>query len=126
MKRDFADRLIANLRSGKFQQTREVLCDGTGHCCLGVAYETAGYKAKLTPFRDRDVWVYYPGSATSILDPDFQKEIGMRSPTGEFRIDAYVSENKLYAVYQSLTALNDGGFTFDQIADVIDYFWDVL
>lgn len=33
---------IEALRSGKYKQTRQILRDGNGHCCLGVLCEVAG------------------------------------------------------------------------------------
>ena len=57
---------VAALRSGKFRQTRNVLCrQGVGHCCLGVACEVAiegGAELKRRS-QGRDSVVTYEASA---------------------------------------------------------------
>lgn len=39
---------IEALKSGKYKQTRKVLGNTEGHCCLGVACEVAGYEKSLS------------------------------------------------------------------------------
>lgn len=41
MKTNLKSAWVANLRSGKFDQTQEALHDNMGYCCLGVLLETA-------------------------------------------------------------------------------------
>jgi hypothetical protein len=42
MNPEFKSKWIADLRSGVYKQTKSVLYDGDGYCCLGVLCKTAG------------------------------------------------------------------------------------
>lgn len=39
MKKSIANKWVKALRSGKYTQTKNNLCDDVGHCCLGVLCE---------------------------------------------------------------------------------------
>ncbi len=39
MKKSIANKWVKALRSGKYTQTKNHLCDSVGHCCLGVLCE---------------------------------------------------------------------------------------
>lgn len=126
MNRDFADNLILSLRSGNYEQSTGCLYDGIGHCCLGVAYETAGYRPTFKPESNdaaKDHW-FYEDHSSAVLSDNFRKQIGMAHETGQivFRFE----DQNITVPYCSLASLNDEGFTFNQIADVIDYFCDIL
>lgn len=122
-----ADWLTA-LRSGDYKQTQGCLRDDTGYCCLGV----------LT-----DLWVkgssveWHPkpfGTAFSIATPGWGAESSvtprgvmswsdLTNSTGSTLLGTHthrdgVSQEEFYV---TLSDLNDNGFTFEQIADVIEY-----
>lgn len=81
--RDAIQAWVEDLRSGQFQQTRNVLHDDAGYCCLGVACETYRRLADLDAAdygkdweRDEESGVHYfqlesellPGVVTGWLD----------------------------------------------------------
>lgn len=119
-----ADWLTA-LRSGDYKQTQGCLRDDTGYCCLGV----------LT-----DLWVkgssveWHPkpfGTAFSIATPGWGAESSvtprgvmswsdLTNSTGTTLLGATEDETT-DNFYVTLSDLNDNGFTFEQIADVIEY-----
>jgi len=41
--KEFAEKWVAELRSGRYMQTTHKLCDGVGFCCLGLAGVVAGH-----------------------------------------------------------------------------------
>lgn len=125
-----ADWLTA-LRSGDYKQTQGCLRDDTGYCCLGV----------LT-----DLWVkgssveWHPkpfGTAFSIATPGWGAESSvtprgvmswsdLTNSTGTTLLGAVTYHAATEGettdnFYVTLSDLNDNGFTFEQIADVIEY-----
>jgi hypothetical protein len=116
MNKDVADKWVAALRSGKYEQTIETLQDKNGFCCLGVL-------CKVGEDNSVNVLKYTNG----LLDGDSldsQKDIinwsGMRSDLGElsFTIDDDFTE---------LAELNDSSdYGFNKIADIIEVNWKEL
>ena len=111
MNKELTDKWVAALRSGEFKQTRGRLCHEDpetkerSYCCLGVACTLIEGLEYSEPEPDGGVaidgWVgSLPGSVSHAFDID---------ATGKVRWDG-----------GSLASMNDSGFTFDQIADVID------
>lgn len=94
---------VQALRSGKYSQTTNKLQDSNGFCCLGVAC-----KLFIPP---NEIEFNSSGFLLGSM-PDFQSE----SP----RWLKDVSEDFLTKTNTSLAQLNDGGFTFDEIADLIE------
>lgn len=128
-------RLIEALRSGEYTQVTgqlgKRLPDGTvGNCCLGVASRLAGV-------RGRWAWwgagIVYDGEP-KVAPPRVQDWLGVSSCSNPANPDIDYPEE--YATYQeqvddavlifdgigSMAELNDAGFTFAQIADILDYF----
>lgn len=130
----FKTEWLRNLRSGEFKQVKTKLSDmNNGRCCLGVACDIATkddgvslhrivegndvyYKTVNMP-NDND---HYDG----ILPKAILDEYGIpMSATGYWDRGIKLSESEEYFI-DDLTALNDDyGFTFEQIADIIDYKW---
>lgn len=117
------------LRSGEYKQTTGVLNDGCRYCCLGVLTDIAvqqglGKWEKLntcTTFSFNDS----TGSAanSAALSPSTRKWSGLESCNGQFRPEVLVP-NFLYSnPIISLDELNDEKMPFNQIADVIQYFF---
>lgn len=118
---------VAALRSGKYKQIKESLCDGTGSCCLGVL--TAQFceaRPGEIEFRPEDATFYWRDEfrraryEQAELPTPVMVWAGFKTSTGEIRPRAMpISGCELLG--SSLAELNDSGFTFPQIADVIDY-----
>lgn len=140
-KPDFKARLVAALRSGQYQQAEEVLCRKNGEysfCCLGVAC--------LVNHPDKTVeelftsYVAATNSRYFMNGPDYQTppeeeflswiiERGGfgANPQPAFNADVYlglweIPKSDINKSRITLTSLNDGGFSFHQIADCIEYF----
>ena len=120
---DFAMKWADALESGKYKQTKGVLYDGDGYCCLGVAAVLAGEKfvprktfwQRLKRFASKkDVGFKIQSSTdTSVLSPEVRGKFGMKHSDG-----SYFAKNK-FNIIETLTSLNDGGKTFPEIAKVI-------
>lgn len=94
---------VNSLRSGKFNQTtgtlKSKLPDGSvGHCCIGVfVQEQLGFGIKTQP-----------------VDPNSEG-----SPVHYNRFDKFIERIPSISKY-TLISMNDGGNTFDEIADYIE------
>lgn len=101
--------LVAALRSGKYRQIESALSRNGGFCCLGVAcdlipdgrWEGEGYATFHDPEERK---------ANLTLTPYVMAYYGFRGDNGGY-----------YGGYShSLSNHNDRGWTFDQIADLIE------
>lgn len=124
MRKEVADLWVAALRSGEYRQTTLQLRAGDGYCCLGVLCDL---HAKQT---GQGKWAphgYYESLVTDDTDgriptKDVAKWAGLsdRSP----HVYAYRPGDDGTAL---LTALNDGdGYTFAQLADLIEAQWEEM
>jgi hypothetical protein len=112
------------LDSGEHTQGKDSLertdeYGGVKRCCLGVAVRMCALPADLIYTFDDGI-VKFAGSET-ILSETLQKRLGIKTSTGI--ISSLTDRNGMGS---ELTELNDGGFTFPQIADVIRYFYEEL
>jgi hypothetical protein len=107
MRREVAEAWVRDLRSNP-PQTTTMLYDGRAHCCLGRLCVVLG----LPPTIYEDVVL--PDAVMQLAD--------IKDQEGRFTIPA----GEYATASTSLAALNDGGMTFSQIADMIDYFWEDL
>ena len=101
---------IAELRSGKHKQGRNKLCS-TEHeyCCLGVAAKFVLHQEE----EESDGGAYICLNGSSYFLGDYEK-IGLHSYNGA-PITDYAND------LRQLTILNDdAGYTFSQIADVLE------
>jgi hypothetical protein len=97
---------IAALRSGRYQQTREALRTEQGFCCLGVAcdvHDPRGWHEQDGNWSHRGVF----GELARQLADDYLLE------TADGRYGPRLEGD-------TLTADNDQGMTFAEIADVIE------
>ena len=132
-----AQKWVAALRSGAYDQAQEGLQTETGYCCLGVACDLymkdTGLGKWLPPAaweedeeRDADShqdWFYafesdYVDEAAMSLDSFTLSNVvkdwlGLNSADGKF-------EDKDRGLDSTLTAMNDNGYTFADIADTIE------
>lgn len=96
------------LRSGEFSQTKGVLQDSRGYCCLGVACVV--YEKVTGGDLNRGI---YGKLLAGTLPRVVEEFYGFNTDVGQHW-------NK-YGEVCTLSTLNDvRGFTFDQIADVVD------
>ena len=112
MKADIAKKWVEALRSGKYQQTKEYLKTyevasfgnrQIAYCCLGVLVEAVlGQEIKLSE---------------RVLGSEARVASGITSREGALTLNNSVT---------CLSALNDGGKTFIEIADVIEKHWKEL
>lgn len=132
-KREFYIKWIDALRSGKYKQARGTLTkDYRTFCCLGVACEvsevdrmaeegTLGYE-NIFVGDDAVVPVHVntSGFTSTTLPVQLTYALGWERSTGRFyvHVPGYSSPWDF-----DLSILNDDGFTFDQIADIIEYFF---
>lgn len=101
---------VKALRSGRFQQTkRRLAVVNEGYCCLGVACELyIAQGNELTKEVDADNVVKY-GEQRAVLPKPVIKWLGLKTPSG------LVGTGK-----GELSAMNDSGYTFQQLADFIE------
>ncbi len=118
MKKEVAKAWVKDLRKCH-NQAKGVLANGKGYCCLGRLCLVLG--AKFKKDKNTTSWVnkYHPVlkginlSETLVLPREIQKMAGMKTSTGQFKND-------------ELSAMNDDGKTFAEIADVIEQNWKDL
>lgn len=108
---------IEDLRSGEFKQTHGCLSDGDGHCCLGVAQETLA-KHGIIPEAFPDDWAH--PKLCNIREPEknqgascgvFVEVMGHQNP-------CIIEQSGLLP--QCCIGLNDAGYTFKEIADMLE------
>lgn len=112
--------LLRRLRSGEYRQGLGRLRSSSGEfCCLGVIADM-GVEAGVATWRLEDFWEEGPvvedmsgNTDANYLSPDLVDWIGLNSFHGRLDIDA---ERNVV----SLAEANDAGYTFEQIADLIE------
>lgn len=107
MKKEIADKWIQALRSGEYRQAPGHLKDSDGYCCLGVLCEISG----LDTFSVHNT---YLGQTASLPD-EVREWGGLHSNNGT------IQEHSA-----NLAALNDSGYPFAWIADIIETNWETL
>ncbi len=125
--------LIAALRSGNFTQGLGALyhMETDSYCCLGVA-------CQLLTDKDQVVKVVFPNRETVMFravndedphsgsfsflprDVKFPESVGIIDTLGTFK----QFPDDRGGCLTSLVGLNDDGFTFNQIADLLQYLYD--
>jgi hypothetical protein len=97
---------LTALRSGKYEQGQDALCQGGRYCCLGVGAEVLLPVAFVpSEYPDEGDLMLLPGHTTRMLDWRKVDWVQGADPAG---------------VLQALAGLNDAGHTFDAIADLIE------
>lgn len=110
---DNAKKWVAELRSGKYKQTRKNLRDDIGYCCLGVACELYQEEVGDLEVRSRNGdRMYYYDNYSAVLPEKVRNWLGLFSSEGRYR-SGKVSES-------NLTTDNDSGCTFEEIANIIE------
>lgn len=124
-----AVKLVAALRSGKYVQGKRSLKNKTSdgvirHCCLGVACEIAIEEGVISPPVESTPYSGNPDYVVYIFDnEDMPKE----SNVLPHKVQAWLGFAHLNGQFvaewnqpQWLTALNDRGTSFEEIANIIE------
>jgi hypothetical protein len=115
---DIAMQWVAALRSKRWKQTQGTLKDEHGNCCLGVLCEVLNKRYVLRVYDGK----YEFDGSTATLPHDVRQraqiKTGEAAPFRRVTIDG--------ATFYSLADANDGGCTFEQIADWIEEHWEEL
>jgi hypothetical protein len=104
------------LRSGKYERTSSFLNDGRGMCCLGVLIDVVDPEGWERP---QSGWVMGYKGETSFPPYDFCEQVGIPAPkrfAPDFN-ELRVLEN---TITNKLAEMNDGGASFEEIADYIE------
>lgn len=112
MKRKIAAQWADALRSGKYKQGIRRLRDGEYFCCLGVLCNLHAQAHPEIAAEQTDPNCYM--EADLVIPLDVMKWAGMSSASGDF------------GTLETLASLNDKGWSFDQLANIIDQNWKQL
>jgi hypothetical protein len=122
MNRDIAKRWVEALRSGEYKQSRSMLRNKHGYCCLGVLCELAVADGAIPPaVIDEDAIGYYNNTYT--LPPVEVKEWAGNTSQGWYvnRPQHVDAEDDLWVELIPVSFLNDAiEMSFPQIADLIE------
>jgi hypothetical protein len=126
MHKDKADLLVAALRSGEYKQGHgkltKITHEGEFDCCLGVACKVAmkhGVPLRVRRDDPRIAYIHvFYDEATNYAPLAVQDFFG-------FGAKNPVTNERGHGA-GSLAELNDGGYTFEQIADIIERDWEIL
>lgn len=130
MNTEFISEWTAELRSGEVEQGKHRLAtidDGkVKFCCLGVAENLLVKKGLQTcttaEDRDHDFMMFGAEEEAGVLSQFGVEYLGFDMPNPDIELEDFEDpEGK--GLSFSLAELNDEGFTFVQIADLIDYFF---
>jgi hypothetical protein len=128
MKKEWADKWVAALRSGNYVQGQASLKQLNRHtedavpsfCCLGVLCDLAKDSENVKAHWEGQTMVCADSKNNAILPWPVQKEVGMQSQFGD--LTGIKGFHNL-----SLPELNDkAGKSFAEIADVIEKYWEQL
>lgn len=119
MNAEWKAKWVAALRSGKYQQCRGKLHADLGFCCLGVLCDI--YNSDLWSFERRSgeqygetIFMWGPFYDESTLPPIVVKGVGLNEVNPRIYCSGSISTGT------ALSALNDNGYTFEEIADAIE------
>jgi hypothetical protein len=117
MNQEIKAKWVAALRSGEYAQTKNCLRNDEGFCCLGVLCDiyAKDTETEWVPEKDnKPEFIFLDRIGTP--PTQVQDWSGFPSRTG------YLNDIKNRdGITEELTVLNDSGFTFNQIADVIQF-----
>ncbi len=134
MKEEIAREWIKRLRSREIKQLKQHLGNSAGErCCLGVLSDIAVENKIVNVDKGFDTYRYTGHlytSVTSLIKPivDWADINKNNIISNNVKLPFHVREDEFNEVgeFPTLALLNDSGFTFDQIADIIECFWREL
>jgi hypothetical protein len=126
-------RWIAALRSGGYKQCMGRLYDGSGYCCIGVLTQLSGLRLDLLLDTEEKQQMSMP---RYLAGKEYESWLAQRTGfSGGWELADYacgggsavVPSRRDVKYPEQLSAMNDSGLTFSQIADMIEW-WnhDVL
>ena len=136
-----AQKWVAALRSGEYTQGQEGLQTEQGYCCLGVACNLYMQETGLGRWLPPVVWEednedndesdshqdrFYSFESDNITMDSFtlphlvKDWLGMRTGDGAYRTVENSTEDNANGNDCSLTTLNDNGYSFAAIANIIE------
>lgn len=122
MKKQVMKKWVTALRSGKYKQGKEYLCDDGKYCCLGVLcdiYNKERVKSKKRSIieEDKDAnYIRFDGQ-WEVLPESVMEWAGMESATGAL---------SLRDIDTSLAEMNDNGKKFSTLANTIEKHYEQL
>lgn len=130
MRKDVAEKWVAALRSGEYAQTVGYLQTEHGHCCLGVLCDLHLRETGHGDWRP-------PGSGDAMKSQCYRDGLGIDgeyTPPRSVMLWADLEEDPCLRVQRpggAVTAdeivnLNDHGYSFAQLADLIEEQWESL
>ena len=114
-----AQKWVDALRSGNYKQAKNFLRSGDRFCCLGVLCEVA--KDNGLPVLQHENT--YDGEQ-ACLPETVRRWAGMRDNYGF--LDGVEREDPDDVIKESLAVANDDGYSFEQIADLIEKYAEEL
>ena len=148
MKKEIADKWIAALRSGEYKQVQAYLHTQAGYCCLGVLCDVISKEFDLgrswIPSGNNDYFIFKTevDENYQMLPHSVSRVAGMNNPisriTGDMLRELFPGKSvpaPQYSQYPdslgkpvySLAALNDSGlYSFEDIAKIIETYWEQL
>lgn len=104
------------LLSGEYEQGKECLRSGDSYCCLGVLCDIYVKEHPQVEWKELD------DEVATLFDEDETLPTIVREWAGLTLRDPYVDISQSEDNYEceSLSSLNDGDWTFEQIADLIE------
>jgi hypothetical protein len=130
MNQEVKKKWLDALRSGEYTQTKDSLCDNRGFCCLGVlcdlhAKDTNGQWKPLDPAIDgersycgnHDLLPKEVVSWAGLTETELDTPFGNRD---YYNVDVTYTDEEGDEHATSLSDLNDNGWSFNMIADLIE------
>jgi len=122
MKREVANIWVTALRSGKYKQGMGYLNKNNKFCCLGVLCEIApANELQIHKQLNLDYMTYSAGGNKINKVGRFPPVAILKWANISLDYRTYIPE-----LDKKLWQLNDTGYTFDQIADIIEKYWEDL
>jgi hypothetical protein len=108
---------LAALESGEYAQSKDMLCDGNGFCCLGVACDVLGAKFQA-PQNGSKAYRFGPQLNVTFLPNSIRARLKLNSEEGHIVGDRDYSVGKV-KFCGSLAEANDLGVKHKTIARFI-------
>lgn len=117
MNKDVKDLWVKALRSGEYKQGKKSLQHGEEFCCLGVLCQIAPPSVEVKRFGEN--------LRSELIGFSLQSQPAVRL-WAQIRFDDPRTPGLHCLNNTTLSALNDSGKTFNEIADVIEANWEEL
>ena len=111
---------VEALRSGDYKQTTGALKNIGANvdmfCCLGVACDLSGLGKWRFPHQGEIDYWDGESMQSGVLTPRMQDWLGVNNS----EVEVYIDDEETGERRETLVSLNDSGWTFEQIADLIE------